>query len=85
MQRSPIARNARNTSPQIAYMAAGSSLTDFGYIDVRIEANGTQIATKAVFVSIANAHVCWGFHFAPMARVDTGLDLAIIDDIISPS
>lgn len=70
-----------------AYMAAlVQSLTDFGYIDVHIEVNGTEIDTKAVFVSIANAqYLAGGFHFAPMARVDDGLlDLAIIDDISLP-
>lgn len=70
-----------------AYIAAlAQSLTDFGYIDVQIEVNGTQIETKAVFVSIANAqYLAGGFHFAPMARVNDGLlDLAIIDDISLP-
>ena len=70
-----------------AYMAAlVQSLTDFGYIDVRIVVNDQQIATKAVFVSVANAqYLAGGFHFAPMARVDDGLlDLAIIDDISLP-
>jgi YegS/Rv2252/BmrU family lipid kinase len=71
-----------------AYIAAlVQSLTDYGYIDVRIEVNGREIATKALFVSIANAqYLAGGFHFAPMARVDDGLlDLAIIDDIGLPS
>jgi YegS/Rv2252/BmrU family lipid kinase len=70
-----------------AYIAAlAQSLTDFGYIDVRIEVNGKEIATKAVFVSIANAQfLAGGFHFAPMASIDDGLlDLAIIDDISLP-
>jgi len=81
------AQRKKHLAGKSAYMAAlVQSLTDFGYIDVRIEANGTQIATKAVFVSIANAQfLAGGFHFAPMARVDDGLlDLAIIDDISLP-
>ncbi|TXG78948.1 MAG: diacylglycerol kinase family lipid kinase [Thermomicrobiales bacterium] len=70
-----------------AYMAAlAQSLTDFGYIEVEIEVNGTKIDTTAVFVSIANArYIAGGFHFAPMAKVDDGLlDLAIIGDISLP-
>lgn len=70
-----------------AYIAAlAQSLTDFGYIDVRIEVNELVIETKAVFVSIANAqYLAGGFHFTPMAKVDDGLlDLAIISDISLP-
>lgn len=81
------AQRKKHLGGKSAYMAAlVQSLTDFGYIDVRIELNGTRIATKAVFVSIANAQfLAGGFHFAPMARVDDGLlDLAIIDDISLP-
>ena len=65
------------------YAALAQSLTDFGYIDVTIEVNGQEIATKAVFISVANAqYLGGGFHLAPMARVNDGLlDLAIIDDI----
>ncbi len=82
------AQRKKHLSGKKAYMAAlAQSLTDFGYIDVRIELNGTEIATKAVFVSIANGqYLAGGFHFAPMARVNDGsLDLAIIDDISLPS
>jgi len=81
------AQQKKRLSGKKAYIAAlAQSLTDFGYIDVRIEINGKEIATKAVFVSIANAqYLAGGFHFAPMARIDDGLlDLAIIDDISLP-
>ena len=78
------AQRKKRLSGKAAYMTAlAQSLTDFGYIDARIEANGHTIETRAVFVSVANAqYLAGGFHFAPMARVDDGLlDLAIIDDI----
>ena len=81
------AQRKKLLSGKKAYMAAlAQSLTDFGYIDVRIEVNGQEIATKAVFVSVANAqYLAGGFHFAPMAKIDDGLlDLAIIDDISLP-
>lgn len=81
------AQRKKHLSGKKAYIAAlAQSLTDFGYIDVKIEINGNEIETKAVFVSIANAqYLAGGFHFAPMARVDDGLlDLAIIDDISLP-
>jgi diacylglycerol kinase (ATP) len=81
------AQQKKRLSGKKAYLAAlAQSLTDFGYIDVRIEVNDQVIATKAVFVSIANAqYLAGGFHFAPMARIDDGLlDLAIIDDISLP-
>jgi diacylglycerol kinase (ATP) len=81
------AQRTKRLSGKKAYIAAlAQSLTDFGYIDVRIETDGKEIATKAVFVSIANAqYLAGGFHFAPMARVNDGLlDLAIIDDISLP-
>jgi YegS/Rv2252/BmrU family lipid kinase len=81
------AQQKKRLSGKKAYIAAlAQSLTDFGYIDVRIEVNGKEFATKAVFVSIANAQfLAGGFHFAPMARIDDGLlDLAIIDDISLP-
>lgn len=81
------AQRKKRLTGKKAYMAAlAQSLGDFGYIDVTIEVNGTEIATKAVFVSIANAqYLAGGFHFAPMARIDDGLlDLAIIDDISLP-
>jgi diacylglycerol kinase (ATP) len=70
-----------------AYIAAlVQSLTDFGYIDVRIEVDDHVIETKAVFVSVANAqYLAGGFHFTPMAKVDDGLlDLAIISNISLP-
>lgn len=82
------AQRKKHLSGKKAYMAAlAQSLTDFGYIDVRIEVNGTEITTKAVFVSVANAqYLAGGFHFAPMARWNDGLlDLAIIDDISLPA
>lgn len=82
------AQRKKHLSGKKAYMAAlAQSLTDFGYIDVRIETNGMEIETKAVFVSIANAQfLAGGFHFAPMAQIDDGLlDLAIIDDISLPA
>jgi diacylglycerol kinase (ATP) len=68
------------------YAALAQSLTDFGYIDVTIEVNDRTIATKAVFVSIANAqYLGGGFHLAPMAKVNDGLlDLGIVDDISLP-
>jgi len=81
------AQQKKRLSGKKAYIAAlAQSLTDFGYIDVRIEVNGQEITTEAVFVSIANAqYLAGGFHFAPMARIDDGLlDLAIIDDISLP-
>jgi diacylglycerol kinase (ATP) len=81
------AQRTKRLSGKKAYIAAlAQSLTDFGYIDVRIETDGKEIATKAVFVSIANAqYLAGGFHFAPMAKVNDGLlDLAIIDDISLP-
>jgi YegS/Rv2252/BmrU family lipid kinase len=81
------AQRTKRLSGKKAYIAAlAQSLTDFGYIDVRIETDGREIATKAVFVSIANAqYLAGGFHFAPMAKVNDGLlDLAIIDDISLP-
>jgi diacylglycerol kinase (ATP) len=81
------AQRTKRLSGKKAYIAAlAQSLTDFGYIDVRIKTDGREIATKAVFVSIANAqYLAGGFHFAPMARVNDGLlDLAIIDDISLP-
>lgn len=81
------AQQKKRLSGKKAYVAAlAQSLTDFGYIDVRIDVNGKEISTKAVFVSIANAqYLAGGFHFAPMARIDDGLlDLAIIDDISLP-
>ncbi len=68
------------------YAALAQCLTDFGYIDVKIEVNGQELQTKAVFISIANAQFLGGgFHLAPMARVNDGLlDLGIIDDISLP-
>lgn len=81
------AQRKKRLSGKSAYMAALiQSLTDYGFVDARIEANGNTIETKAVFISIANAqYLAGGFHFAPMARVDDGfLDLAIIDDISLP-
>ncbi len=81
------AQRKKHLSGKSAYIAAlAQSLTDFGYIDVEIEANGMNIATKAVFVSITNAqYLAGGFHFAPMAVIDDGLlDLAIISDISLP-
>jgi YegS/Rv2252/BmrU family lipid kinase len=81
------AQQHKRLSGKKAYMVAlAQSLTDFGYVDVSIDVNGEEIATKAVFVSIANAqYLAGGFHFAPMARIDDGLlDLAIIDDISLP-
>jgi diacylglycerol kinase (ATP) len=81
------AQRTKRLSGKKAYIAAlAQSLTDFGYIDVRIKTDGREIATKAVFVSIANAqYLAGGFHFAPMAKVNDGLlDLAIIDDISLP-
>ncbi len=78
------AQRKKHLSGKTAYMTAlAQSLTDFGYIDVRIDTDRSTIETKAVFVSIANAQfLAGGFHFAPMARVDDGLlDLAIIDEI----
>ena len=51
------AQQKKRLSGKKAYIAAlAQSLTDFGYIDVRIEVNGQEITTEAVFVSIANAH-----------------------------
>jgi YegS/Rv2252/BmrU family lipid kinase len=81
------AQQHKRLSGKKAYMVAlAQSLTDFGYVDVSIDVNGEEIATKAVFVSIANAqYLAGGFHFAPMAHIDDGLlDLAIIDDISLP-
>lgn len=78
------AQQKKRLSGKKAYIVAlTQSLTDFNYIDVKIEVNGTEIATKALFVSVANAqYLAGGFHFAPMASIDDGvLDLAIIDDI----
>ncbi|MEZ4507455.1 MAG: diacylglycerol kinase family lipid kinase [Thermomicrobiales bacterium] len=79
-------RKKRLTGKKAYMVALAQNLTDFGYIDVQIEVNGQEIATKAVFVSIANAqYLAGGFHFAPMAKVNDGLlDLAIIDDISLP-
>jgi diacylglycerol kinase (ATP) len=81
------AQRKKVLSGKKAYMTAlAQSLTDFGYIDVRIEVNGQVIETKAVFVSVANGqYLAGGFHFAPMAKIDDGLlDLAIISDISLP-
>lgn len=82
------AQRTKHFSGKTAYMVAlAQSLSDFGYVDVRIEVNRQEIDTKAVFVSIANGqYLAGGFHFAPMARIDDGLlDLAIITDISLPS
>src|SRR5690606_37181179 len=64
-------RKKRLTGKKAYMVALAQNLTDFGYIDVQIEVNGQEIATKAVFVSIANAqYLAGGFHFAPMAKVN---------------